>query len=115
MSLGNDISIKERREQLRSKSEVYKVALHDQVDEIRDTAEKWVQTAVVIGGVLLAGYVLMRSLLEKDGNPVKNKNLPVVVGASGGSRIFNNIMEQMALFLLALAKEKLTELLKENK
>ena len=115
MSLKNDISIKDKRDQLKAKSDDYKGALLVQVHEIRDSAENWARAIVVVGSILLVGYALTKALFEDKGKTAQKKNLPAVVGASGGSRIFNSIMEQMALFLLALAKEKLTELVKEHK
>ena len=107
-------SIEEERKKLTAKSIDYKEALQDQFGDMKVKVEQWSRTGLVIGGALLIGYILIKALLQEEDIPSKNKSLPVVHDQSGGSRIFNSIMEQIALFLLALAKEKLAELVKEK-
>lgn len=100
-----------KREQLLADSESYKEAIRDGVIEIKSSAEKWVRTVLIIGGTLILAYSFARNLIEQK-RYKDNPDLPVRASASSDLGIFNRVMEQIAFFLMAMAREKLMEFLK---
>ena len=100
-----------KRDQLLADSESYKEAIRDGVIEIKSSAEKWVRTVLIIGGTLIFAYTFARNLIEQR-RYKDNPDLPVRAAGSSDLGIFNRVMEQIAFFLMAMAREKLMDFLK---
>jgi hypothetical protein len=113
--------------QLLRKAAGQKKALENEAQIISDRTEKVVKNALIIGGVLAATY-LVYSLLS-DGNSKKVRRKVKTVkqvepeeeteqedSGIGNviSKIGTTLASQASVFLLALAKEKLTEYLQQK-
>jgi hypothetical protein len=101
-----------KREKLVHESDVYKEAIIDQVEDIKSSMEQWLKTVLVIGGTIVISYTFVRSLIHKKERSDENENLPARTHAEKDS-IANRIMEQIAFFLMSVAREKLMEFLKK--
>lgn len=113
--------------QLLRQAQQQKQALDNEVKVISDKTEKVIKTALIVGGALVATYLLYQ-LLSGNDNKKKKKKVKVVQASdeeevveeknSGVSDIFTKIAAMLATqasaFLLSLAKEKIGEYL-ENK
>ncbi|HEY8399975.1 MAG TPA: hypothetical protein VIK89_01865 [Cytophagaceae bacterium] len=98
-------------------SQTHKLAMEQELARLAEKAKKVSTTALIIGGTALAVYFIGKFFFSGRG---KKK---IVVGKKPAtelmiakpkeeSAIVRMIKEQIALFLIALAKEKLTALIK---
>ena len=100
-----------KREQLVKESDAYRDAIKNQVQDIKTSAEQWAKTVLIIGGTIVLAYTFVKTLLGK-GKSNENTNLPATTSERHDYGIFNKVMEQIAFFLMAIAREKLMEFLK---
>lgn len=105
-----------------------KEALHGEVKVVSERTEKIIKTALIVGGVLAATYLIYTLVSDKKGkkkkvNKAKAEGEESEVEADEPSAISQTITKigtvlasQAAVFLLAIAKEKVGEYLakKEN-
>ncbi|MCG8476904.1 MAG: hypothetical protein MI784_15670 [Cytophagales bacterium] len=111
----NPLSIK--KEELQILTGQYKDALIADVKEFREKSEKIGRKALAIGSVLAAGYIL--SILLRPSSKKKSKsafaeNSKKPARTSLSDEIGRVIMKQIALFLLGIARRKLTFLLNRH-
>lgn len=132
-------SLAAKKEALSRQSELYKQAIEEQVNDIKENAGQLSKKALIIGAGVVAGYFLLKVFI-KAGNkkvhvPAKttsydNKGYIYDSFANGHSKplmapavrteplIVSLIKQQIAIFLIGLAKQKIQEALnhfhKEN-
>ena len=107
--------IEEQKTLLHMNSDAFKLAMENELSSWSLKARKAGTTSLLIGGGLYLAFLLGRKLFKsKKINPPKaGKNGEfVVVERKKDSFIVSLIKEQIALFLIAMAKEKLEILLK---
>jgi hypothetical protein len=115
--------------QLLRKAAQQKEALQGEVKVVSERTEKIIKTALIVGGVLAATYLIYTLVSDKKGkkekiSKAKGEGEENEVEAEEPSAISQTITKigtvlasQAAVFLLAIAKEKVGEYLakKENK
>ena len=100
-----------KREKLVKESDIHKEALKEQVEDIKSSAEQWLKTILVVGGTIIISYTFVKSLFNKDPKS-NNENLPARAGLERDG-IAQRVLEQIAFFLMAVAREKLMDFLKK--
>lgn len=116
--------------QLLRQAQQQKQALDTEVKVLSDKTEKVVKTALVVGGALVATYLLYQMLSGSDSKKKKKKKIKIVRAAQEDEDEVEEVKEsavsgiltkmaamlatQASVFLLSLAKEKIGEYL-ENK
>ncbi len=110
-------SIADRKATLSLAAEKYKQAIENQVGDLKANAGKIGKNALIIGGTLVAGYLVVRLLVgkEKPGKvqtPAENRYLPVAP-VKREFTLVNLIKQQIALFLVAIAKEKIIQVIEQ--
>ncbi|MBW8050598.1 MAG: hypothetical protein FVQ77_09710 [Cytophagales bacterium] len=94
-------------------SDQYKKAIRSDIEGLKKNARKWSTNALIIGGTLLAAYSLVKIFFdskdEESESPDRDHNLPA--NTNHESIVVRMIKEQLAAFLLNLAKKKLIEFL----
>ncbi len=114
--------------ELLHKSAKYRQDLEDEVRLISERTEKIITNALIIGGTLAAAYFIVRQFSGSGSKKsVKTQTLKVipssaeetaVAGESTGpgivSQIGTALASQVTVFLLSMAKEKLTEYLQSQ-
>lgn len=101
---------------LKRTAEDYKSAISDQLEHIKANAAQYGKTILIVGGVIFITYKLVRMLTSRDEEDLAVKvvggshPVPVYTGRTGRT-IFDLIKEQIALFIIAIAKEKLVKYL----
>ncbi len=104
-----------KREELQSANENFKNALESQINELKHNFDKVGKNALIVGGGLLGAYLLstvFTSSSKKD-KPKKTK-----VSKKEQSHFKDNLLsatlkEQAIIFILGLAAQRLSALLKE--
>lgn len=104
-------SIADRKASLNRATEKYKKAIESQVDDLKANAGKIGKNTLIIGGTLVAGYLIVRLLVGKDKSTQlsfekEERSLPAAP-VKREYAIVSLIKQQIALFLIAIAKEKL--------
>ena len=116
------------KSQLLKKSALQRHAIEEETKLISERTEKVVMNALIIGGALAATFFLVRQLTRKKSRPkIKLKKINVTPVADEDSEseseiqlpgIVNQIgaavASQATMFLLDLAKEKLSEYLQRS-
>ena len=109
-----------KREELEKQSSAFKNAFKNQVDNLKGDMNKVGKSALMIGGGLLATYLLVDAITGKKKKKNKNKNKEKGGGeeASLKKPIKDNLLlstakEQAIVFLLGLAAQKLASFLSE--
>ncbi|MDJ1484022.1 hypothetical protein QNI16_26230 [Cytophagaceae bacterium YF14B1] len=110
-------SIADRKASLNRATEKYKKAIENQVGDLKANAGKIGKNALIIGGTLVAGYLIVRVLVGKDKTTQlsfekEERNLPAAP-VKRESAIVSLIKQQIALFLIAIAKEKLFQAIEQ--
>lgn len=116
------------KSELLKKSAKHREGLEDEVKLISERTEKVLTNALIIGGTLAAGYFLMRAFSGSSKSKRKSKKVKIVHAAASPnddveevavsssapgivSQIGTALASQAGVFLLTMAKEKLTEYL----
>ena len=111
-------SIADRKWALGQSTKKYKLAIEEQLGGLKANAGKIGKNTLVIGGVLLVSYLIVRAL-AKEKKPGKGlvtqpeRHLPATAVVRRESTIVNMIKQQIALFLIAIAKQKITEVIEQ--
>jgi hypothetical protein len=110
-------SIADRKAKLSLTTEKYKKAIENQVDDLKANAGKIGKNALIIGGTLVISYALVKLLVgrnktPKAPGPEENRYLPVAP-VKRESGIVSLIKQQIALFLIAIAKEKIIQAIEQ--
>jgi len=100
------------RQKLLSSTNKYKEALENQVADLKENSIKLAIQGLVFGGIALGSYFLIKAFQKKEKAPKSTKE----VSPTGGfaSSIFSSIQSYIASFLLAIAREKITDFLEKQ-
>jgi hypothetical protein len=94
-----------------TEQEVHLARMKEQLSMLGDKSKKIGTTALIVGGVLLVGYIVGRKLLSKKEGKVP-PGIPsthlMIQRPKSEPAIVTLIKEQMMLFVMAVIKEKLT-------
>src|SRR5690242_13241656 len=118
------------KSELLKKSAMHRQGLEEEVKLISDRTEKVLTNAIIIGGTLAASYFLVRAFAGSSKSKRKSKKVKIVHAAASPmaaeeveeapaessvsgmfSQIGTALASQAGVFLLSIAKEKLTEYL----
>lgn len=105
-----------KREELQKKNGAFKEALQNQLDNLKGDAQKMGKSALLIGGSLVATYLLVDALTAKTKKKRKNKEKTeqeVVKQPVKDNLLLSTVKEQAIVFLLGLAAQKLASFLSE--
>lgn len=106
-------SIADRKAALSQSAGKYRLAIKEQAGGLKANAGRIGKNTLVIGGVLLASYLVVR-MLAKERKP-KNAAQPggylPAAPVRRESTVVAMIKQQIALFLIAIAKQKITEVI----
>jgi hypothetical protein len=103
------------RQRLLSSTNKYKQALEEQVSDLKESTIRVAIQGLVFGGVALGSYFLVKAFQKKE-KPEKIQKTEAPVSVAGGftSTILASIQSYIASFLLAIAREKITEFLEKQ-
>ena len=124
-----------RKEELNRETERYKQAIEDQMSVLKQDAGKVTRTALIIGGAALGTYFIGRAIVNRKKKkraqnelmyPYPNSlhttslqsiNLPAVSRSkqSSSNPVFSLITKQIAVFLVAMAKQSIVAALERGK
>ncbi len=117
-------SIKEHKQLLLDKASLYKKKIRENVNDLYDDVENRGKKVLIIGGVLVVAYGILDLILksrtpqieeyEVDGEEKIQQPL-VSTKPKQDSYIIRSIKEQIAAFIMALAKQALNEVLENLK
>lgn len=105
-----------KREELQKKNGAFKEALQNQLDNLKGDAQKMGKSALLIGGSLVATYLVVDALTAKKKKKRKNKEKTeqgVVKQSEKDNLLLSTVKEQAIVFLLGLAAQKLASFLSE--
>lgn len=105
-----------KREELQSANDNFKNALESQLDEVKHNFDKVGKSALIVGGGLMAAYLLSTAFIGSEKKKVKKENAKK---KQEGTHFKDNLLsatlkEQAIIFLLGLATERLSRFLKET-
>ncbi len=126
-----------RKEELNRETERYKQAIEDQVSVLKQDAGKVTRTALIVGGAALGTYFIGRAIVNRKKKkrakelmytspsahynynpnlPVLTSNFPATTPRSrkSGNPVVNLITKQIALFLVAIAKQRIMAAIDRN-
>ena len=110
-------NLKVKQEQLEEVEASFRKAIERQLDEIGENAQRWGRMALIIGGTAVLAYGVVQLLTSKEDEnaaqgSVDKAEVPVPQSRrAADSPVVKAIKEQIALFLSAMVKQKLYELL----
>ncbi len=107
-----------RKEELEKQNSALKGALQDQLNNLRGDVQKVGKSALLIGGSLLATYLVVDALTAKRKKKKKNKSQArveekVVEKPVKDNWLLSTAKEQAVIFLLGLAAQQLANFLSE--
>ncbi len=104
-----------RKESLASTADALKESLDSKLESLRTDATHAGKTALIIGGSVLAVYLLLEAILPDedadDETPKGKKKRPIMVEKQESSVITKAVAGYAVSFLLGLAKQKLSDYL----
>lgn len=104
-----------KREELQSANDKFKNTLESQLNEVKHNFDKVGKNALIVGGGLMAAYLLSTAFIGSD---KKKKDKKEKTQKQEGTHFKDNLLsstmkEQAIIFLLGLATERLSRFLKE--
>ncbi len=107
-----------QKEKLVKSTEDLRKALEIEIDNLKESAGEWGKVILVAGGAVFLTYSIIRIFTkkkpkQKHANEATMAYQPVPVKHS--NILGRRIMEQIAFFILAIAKQKLLQYLEEKK
>lgn len=115
--MGIQNSFSEKRSFLETRSERFKTAAKGEVLQLKGNISKIGKSALIVGSGVLATYLLYKMFFGKKEvqtivqpqSTVNPENTVVIQRVEEESGIVKRIKEQIALFLISIAKQKLQE------
>lgn len=121
----NNISNKKEKKDLERASEEHKHAFEEELSEALDKGKRIATSALVIGGGFALSYYLIRKMTGGSTKKIKKikgkgsqqdvKEVVINRKPSVFSTVGNVVLTEIAVFLLAIAKEKLIEYLENQR
>lgn len=98
---------------LKSQSEKFKLAIKGDFNDLKDETFRIGKNGLILGGVLIAGYLLFLALKRSETSIEENKSEKglVVLNPKKESTLIKTFKTAIATFILAVAKQKLLEFL----
>ncbi len=110
---------KKSKEELNNESNKFKAALESQIENIKETGFNIGKTALIVGGIAFAGYILADLFSGKTGNKkkgvIKIDTNSLEKKKTKDSWIVSSIKGYILAFVIGIAKEKIMEALAELK
>ena len=110
-----------KREELQSANEKFKNALETQVEDIKHNLDQAGKTALIVGGGLVAAYLLSTAFTGSDKKKKVKGEKPNKQETEKSKRthfkdnlLSTTLKEQAIIFLLGLATERLSAFLKDS-
>ncbi len=116
-SLSSEEQLSARKKQLLQDSKSYEQGIQAEVSDLKDDFQKSLRIGLTVLGFALGAYWLMRSLqgkqeaLPEADTKADNKDVPVYQQKAEEDSIFAIIKREIALFLVAIAKQKILEMM----
>ncbi|MEM1134452.1 MAG: hypothetical protein AAGI07_01340 [Bacteroidota bacterium] len=114
--------ITERKQVLQDQAKLYKKRIRQNVNDLYGNAESKGKKIIIIGGALIVVYGILDLALRfrpkgisQTEDATNLENPPVSTHIRNESVIIRSIKEQIASFILALAKQALNEVLEKLK
>jgi hypothetical protein len=115
-------SDKKSKEELNEQANKYKTALENQIENIKEKGFNIGKTALIVGGIAFAGYILF-DLFSGNNKSKANKKAVFKVDSNNllakketkDSWIVSSIKGYILAFLIGIAREKIAEALAELK
>lgn len=118
----NNISNKKEKKDFERESEEHKHAFEEELSEALDKGKRIATSALVIGGGFALSYYLIRKMTGGSSKKVKkikgnDSQQEVIIHKKPSvfSTVGNVVLTEIAVFLLAIAKEKLIEYLENQR
>ena len=99
------------RQTLLSSTEKYKQALEKQVSHLRENAISVAIQGLIFGGLAMGTWFLVKSITGKSKEDEKSNHVPAAPSFTSG--IIASIQGAIASFLLAIAREKIMEVIEK--
>ena len=110
-----------KREELQSANDKFKNTLETQVEDIKHNFDKVGKTALIVGGGLVAAYLLSTAFTGSDkkkkgkGEKTNKEETEKSEGTTFKDNLLSTTLkEQAIIFLLGLATERLSAFLKDS-
>jgi len=104
-----------RKEELQQANKKIKNSIDAQLNDLKQNVDKIGKGALIIGGGLLGAYVLTQTLTKSD-KTKKSKRVKIAKRESSQPKdnlLMSTVKEQVFIFVLGLAAQKLTSFLNE--
>jgi len=113
--------LENQKQHLERESELYRLALENQLSKLGTKAKKTGTATLAVGGALFIGYFIFKKYLKSNkkklANPPKYGVAPsqvVLKHPKKESVIAKMIKEQIAIFLMAMLKKKVDSFIKAS-
>jgi type I site-specific restriction-modification system R (restriction) subunit len=105
--------LRARKARLDKSTNDFKRAVSNSIEDIKGNVRKWGTVALVVGGTIFVTYKVIKAIAgsNKNNDNQNPGNYPTHAGGQE-STIVSLIKQQIAIFLFALAKKKLLDVLK---
>lgn len=110
----NQMSLAERKKELRAEADFYKHSIDEQVVQLKSQAVRVSTRSLIIASVLLGTYLLFKLITPKEeeeyeGKIASNPNAPIVINATENtdSWLVKSIKGYMLSFLVGIARNKI--------
>lgn len=115
LPIKNQISLAERKKELRAEADYYKHSIDEQVVQLKNKAVRVSTRSLIIASVLLGTYLLFKIVIPVDDEDSEDKiastnpNSPTVIHStdSTDSWIIKSIKGYMLSFLVGIARKKI--------
>lgn len=110
----NQLSLAERKKELRAEADFYKHSIDEQVVQLKSQAVRVSTRSLIIASVLLGTYLLFKLITPKEeeeyeGNIASNPNAPIVINPTENTNswLVKSIKGYMLSFLVGIARNKI--------
>lgn len=114
----NHPTLSERKARLEEQSSHYRKALDTDLSELKLDLRRWGRTLLIVSGSLYGLYKVVKLLRGSSEGPMEDPEIPkqaALIQPAKESVIVTKIKEQIALFLLAIAMQKIKSFLDDKK
>ncbi|MGI9544110.1 MAG: hypothetical protein ACR2MX_12705 [Cyclobacteriaceae bacterium] len=111
-------TLSQRKARLEQQSSHYRQALDADLSELKLDLRRWGRTSLIVAGSLYGVYKLVKLLRGSGEGPIEGAEVQkqaAIVQPARESVIVTKIKEQIALFLLAIALQKIKSFLDDKK
>lgn len=107
-------TLEQQKELLTQSADRFKHNLEHQWDELKGNAKQWSRTGLIVGGVALVSFLLVRTFFSSTNkNVISKQGDHLLVEPKKESMIVSLIKSSIATFLLSVAKEKIINFIEQ--